>query len=197
MSGKALAMSNTELAFAGLETTLAFTSVGDSLLSIANKNHTMLASNSPAIAGYAAGQLAGDAIIAYAAPKGLNLSGKTLKNIGGRTFGMFGRTVETGEKIEKIIISEKRVGHIFRDKAGHLPNTPENHQLLKSIAEDPSTTLGKDKFGNTWSAKINPDGSQVWVQTRDGEIINGGLNLKPKTYHPETGLSSLVKPNNK
>ena len=49
------------------------------------------------VAGYAAGQLAGDAIIAYAAPKGLNLAGKTLKNIGGKTFGMFGRTVETGK----------------------------------------------------------------------------------------------------
>ena len=54
--------------------------------------------------------------------------------------------------------------------------------------------MGKDKFGNTWSAEMNPDGTQTWVQTRNNEIINGGLNLEPKVFHPETGFSRPFAP---
>jgi YD repeat-containing protein len=33
------------------------------------------------------------------------------------------------------------------------------------------------------------DGTQVWVQTRNGVIQNGGINQTPRVVNPETGLS--------
>jgi filamentous hemagglutinin len=75
-----------------------------------------------------------------------------------------------------------------------LPNTPASRQLLLNIADDPSATLGTDRFGNTWCAKVLPDGRQVWVQTRNGQITNGGINTTPRTFNPQGGLSARPKP---
>lgn len=88
-----------------------------------------------------------------------------------------------------VTLSEKRASHIFREKAGHLSDTPANRRLLQEVAEDPKARLGTDQFGNTWSARTNPDGSQTWVQSRNGEIINGGVNQRPRAFNPQTGLS--------
>lgn len=52
----------------------------------------------------------------------------------------------------------------------------------------------KNKFGITWSTQTRSGGTQVWAQTRDGKIINGGQNQTPGQFNPETGLSSPVKP---
>jgi filamentous hemagglutinin len=82
-----------------------------------------------------------------------------------------------------------QVRHIFRDAPGHLADTPANRTLLKEIADDASATLGTDKFGNVWSARTLQDGTQVWVQTRNGVIQNGGLNKTPRVFNSETGLS--------
>jgi hypothetical protein len=79
--------------------------------------------------------------------------------------------------------------HIFRDAPGHLADTPANRALLKGVADDASTTLGTDRFGNVWSARTLEDGTQVWVQTRNGVIQNGGLNKTPRVFNSETGLS--------
>jgi hypothetical protein len=79
--------------------------------------------------------------------------------------------------------------HIFRDAPGHLADTPANRSLLQGVANDSRTTLGTDRFGNTWSARSRSDGSQVWVQTRNGVIQNGGVNSTPRTFNPQTGLS--------
>ncbi|MDO4795655.1 MAG: hypothetical protein Q4A28_06935 [Brachymonas sp.] len=92
------------------------------------------------------------------------------------------------------VLKENRAPKIFGNREGHLPDTPENRNLLLNVANDSSTTLGKDKLGNTWSAKTFPDGSQVWVQTRGGQIWNGGLNNPPKSFNPTTGLSSPTRP---
>lgn len=87
----------------------------------------------------------------------------------------------------KNVIPESRLGHIFRDAEGHLPDTPANRQLLTDVGNDPAATLGTDSFGNTWSARTLSDGTQVWVRTRNGEIINGGLNQTPRAFNPQTG----------
>jgi RHS repeat-associated protein len=82
-----------------------------------------------------------------------------------------------------------QIKHIFRDAPGHLADTPANRRLLQDVADDASTTLGTDKFGNAWSARTLDDGTQVWVQTRNGVIQNGGLNQTPRVFNPITGLS--------
>ena len=92
-------------------------------------------------------------------------------------------------------IPEGSAGHIFRDAEGHLAtDTAANRQLLQGVADDARARLGTDAFGNGWSAKTLPDGRQVWVQTRNGKIINGGVNRTPKTFNPQTGLSAPSKP---
>ena len=92
------------------------------------------------------------------------------------------------------VIPDGRVGHIFRDAKGHLPDTPQNRALLADVADDPAATLGMDRFGNTWSARLLPDGTQICVQTVGNRIVNGGLNRTPRTFSPQTGLSSPSKP---
>jgi len=98
-------------------------------------------------------------------------------------------------KATKNIIKEGRAKKIFGNREGHLPDTPENRKILQDVADDSGTTLGSDKHGNIWSARDLDDGTQIWTQTRNGEIINGGLNKTPRVYNSETGLSSPTRPN--
>jgi hypothetical protein len=104
-----------------------------------------------------------------------------------------------GEAVERtagaVSFNEKYTSHIFRNAEGHLPDTPANRNLLQTTASDRGNLLGTDKYGNEWYAKVQNDGSQVWVQVRNGEIRNGGLNSSPIDFNPETGLSSPVRPN--
>lgn len=95
------------------------------------------------------------------------------------------------ESGEKISLPESRIGHIFRDAEGHIPDTPQNRELLIELANDKFSILGPDRHGTVWSAKILSDGAQSWVQTRNGVIINGGINAEPKSYDPERSLASL------
>lgn len=84
--------------------------------------------------------------------------------------------------------------HIFTEEEGHLPDTPENRKLLEDLANDRGAISGPDKYGNTWSKKELPNGTQVWTSVRNGIIQNGGLNTSPKAYNPQTGLSSPAPP---
>jgi hypothetical protein len=47
-----------------------------------------------------------------------------------------------------------------------------------------------DTYGNDWYAETQPDRTQVWSQVRNGKIINGGVNQKPKSFNEKTGLKS-------
>lgn len=111
-------------------------------------------------------------------------TGKTGVNTGGKGTGA----------AESFALNENRATKIFGTREGHLPDTSSNRELLVNVANDPVTTLGADKFGNVWSAKTLPDGSQVWVQTRNGQVWNGGINNPPKSFDPNTGLASPVRP---
>ncbi|MBI2768760.1 MAG: hypothetical protein HYX47_04015 [Burkholderiales bacterium] len=97
--------------------------------------------------------------------------------------------VAEDEAITQNKIAENRSNHIFRDADGHIPDTPANRSLLEEVANDPKSSLGTDKWGNNWSARTQSDGTQVWTQTRSGEVINGGVNPQPKVFNPTTGLS--------
>lgn len=93
-----------------------------------------------------------------------------------------------------IRIDESRAQHIFRDSEGHIGDTPANRQLLETIANDPSAMLGTDKYGTTWAAKLNPDGTQTWVGIRGGKVSYGGINETPKAFNPQTELASPTRP---
>ncbi|CAI1157191.1 hemagglutinin repeat-containing protein [Serratia quinivorans] len=111
------------------------------------------------------------------------------------TGGMLAGIILPGKKLPDanvaIRIPDSRLGHIFRNAEGHIADTPANRQLILDVAYDKKASLGSDRYGNDWSARMLPDGSQAWVQTRGGNVINAGVNNPPKTYSPETGLSSL------
>ena len=78
--------------------------------------------------------------------------------------------------------------HIFRDAPGHLPDTPANRRLLLDISTNRSNSLGANRFGNEVFVSTRADGSQVWVETRNGVIQNGGVNNPPRTWVTGDGL---------
>ncbi|WP_316357256.1 hypothetical protein [Candidatus Neptunichlamydia sp. REUL1] len=89
---------------------------------------------------------------------------------------------------------EKNINHIFRSKPGHLIDTQANRKLILEVAGDSKNFLGVDKHRNSWHAKIQKDGTQVWSISRNGEIRDAGVNKKVQNFHKETGLSSSEKP---
>ena len=121
--------------------------------------------------------------------------------------GLIGAKVEakviekTGAKVEAKLLkgsskasinlpeSESKLKHIFRNAEGHLTDTPANRTLLQDTA-NPQNYLGKDKYGNDWFAVTREDGTQVWVQSRNGEIWDGGLNTQPRSWNDQTGLKN-------
>jgi len=98
--------------------------------------------------------------------------------------------------VDEIKISEKDVGHIFRNKKGHFSqDTPENRKSLLDLASSTSNFLGKcSRYGNEWYGKILPNGKQLWAVVRNGVIRHGGLNDIPCKFHPEAGLSRPFLP---
>ena len=74
----------------------------------------------------------------------------------------------------------RQLVHIFRDATGHVPDTPENRRLLREVASDEGCFTRTDRYGNRWYTRLEPDGTQVWVQVRHRLIVNGGINLVPR-----------------
>ena len=78
---------------------------------------------------------------------------------------------------------------------GHLPDTPMHRQMILDVASDPNNYFAKiDNRGNLWCEKILDNGSQIWVQIRNGQIRNAGVNSTPVKWHPDTGLAKPIRP---
>ena len=95
---------------------------------------------------------------------------------------------ESNNQQNRIPDNDSTTGHIFRDAEGHIPDTPDNRALLEGVANDPANLRGTDKYGNDWYVKDLDSGGQVWVETRNGNIFEGGVNDTPKPWNPGTGL---------
>jgi filamentous hemagglutinin len=83
----------------------------------------------------------------------------------------------------QITIDETRRRHIFRDAPGHFPDdNAANRQRLLDVANRPDNLLGTDHFGNSWFAERDADGAEIWVQVRNRQITNGGINSRPRFF---------------
>jgi filamentous hemagglutinin len=87
--------------------------------------------------------------------------------------------------------SPSELGHIFRNVVGHVLDTPENRQLLLSVANDESARLESDQYGNVWAAKTFVGGRQVWIQIRGSKIIDAGINAVARDFNRQTGMKKL------
>lgn len=100
----------------------------------------------------------------------------------------FGLTSVGNGGIIKMTDREAQLNHIFGDRPGHVPRSPENVKLLEDTANNWRNYRGKDSRGNIWHVKRRDDGSQIWVRSQHGVINEGGVNTTSKTWDKETGL---------
>ncbi len=121
--------------------------------------------------------------LAYAG--NVNDLGESLKNFAESVVDESGKNAI---KTNRIPDNDSTIGHIFRDSEGHIPDTPENRALLEDVANSVDNFRGRDKYGNEWYTMDLEDGRQVWVEARNGNIFDGGINESPKFWNSETGL---------
>ncbi len=43
-------------------------------------------------------------------------------------------------------------------------------------------------LSNEWYTKVLENEKEVWVESRNGNIFEGGINENPKPWNPDTGL---------
>ena len=99
---------------------------------------------------------------------------------------------ELKEKV-KMPPNDSQLKHFMRDEEGHLPDTPENRKMLVDLANDRQFHRGKDRYGNDWHVRNNPDGTQDWVRHQNQVINEGGRNSQVAPWDDETGLYKNVK----
>lgn len=85
--------------------------------------------------------------------------------------------------------SDSQLNHIFGDRPGHLTDTPKNRQLLLNVANNKRNLIGIDKRGHSWFVETDNLGRQIWAETRNGIIQEGGRNDTPREWDNETGLN--------
>ena len=88
----------------------------------------------------------------------------------------------------KLPVKDAQLKHMFGNRKGHLPDTPENRRTIEGVANSKSYYLGRDANGCDWYAKTTDDGKQIWVKVHDGTISNCGQNDAPASWDPQTGL---------
>ena len=116
------------------------------------------------------------------------------KDRSGHFKGTKGDKKTSTDPVNKLPPNDSQLKHIFRNAEGHLPDTPENRELVTNMANKPANYIGMDKYGNQWYSEFNAsDGSQLWASVRNGRIQNAGKNLIPHTWDDETGYSQNPK----
>ena len=93
----------------------------------------------------------------------------------------------------KFPTNDSQIKHLFRKKENHVPDTPENRELLLRVCNEESNYCGTDENGNRWYVQVLPDGRQIWVITRDGVIQNCGINGTARPWSDATGLNQPRK----
>lgn len=88
----------------------------------------------------------------------------------------------------KLPVKDAQLKHMFGNRKGHLPDTPENRRTIEGVANSKSCYLGRDANGCDWYAKTTDDGKQIWVKVHDGTISNCGQNDALASWDPQTGL---------
>lgn len=89
----------------------------------------------------------------------------------------------------KVPFRHNSLTHIFKKHPSHFRyNTASNRALLQSTASQSRYLRGVDSRGNTWHSRTLRSGVQIWTQSRNGKIFNGGRNLKPRKWDPKRGL---------
>ncbi len=89
-----------------------------------------------------------------------------------------------GEDEAELPEDGSQLGHIFRSAEGHFAeDTLETRQLLTSTANNADNYVGTNEYGNQIYAQRQSDGSEIWVEVRNGTIQNGGANTTPR-YNP-------------
>ncbi|MDP3938767.1 MAG: RHS repeat-associated core domain-containing protein, partial [Deltaproteobacteria bacterium] len=137
------------------------------------------------LAGYAYGQQCyGEALKhgGYAAG-GIALSSGAIGYVVPKIPGLFSRAARVGSRVDPT-----RLSHIFRDAPGHVnPSTVASRERFLRLFEDvasnplnrrPDFPLPKEavEAGVESFTKTYRSGKQIWVLTRDGKIINAGVN---------------------
>jgi hypothetical protein len=79
-------------------------------------------------------------------------------------------------------MNASRLGHIFRNAVGHVnPSTVSSQvrylNLFGRVASDPANLRGTTRWGNQFYTQTFRNGRQVWVEVRNGQIRNAGVNL--------------------
>ena len=109
-----------------------------------------------------------------------------------KSFQATGKNVSVVGK-NRLSNKENILKHIFSKDKGHLEDTPQNREKLIDVANKKENLLGRDQYGNEWYAEINEEGKQYWVELRNGEIWDGGLNEIPKNWNEQVGLKRKSK----
>ena len=92
------------------------------------------------------------------------------------------RGIDNALGLDKIKFPDNpgQINHIFRDAPGHIiDDTFDNRKLLTDTLSS-RNFVKTDEFGNNWFARLLDNGTEAWVEVRNGMIRNGGINSIPK-----------------
>jgi len=104
---------------------------------------------------------------------------------------MRGKIVASLEHKAAFPKNSSQLKHILCQREGHLADTLANRNLILETIT-PENFLLIDKYGKQWYHKILEDGSQIWVEIRNGIIRNCGKNIEPRIANLQTGLARFV-----